>query len=121
MKRWLSFVVLMAAFVLATRLGWWALPVVAALWGFLRPLVNAPAGTAALAAASGWALWLLWDWQTDHAAMELLSTRLGGVMHLPPAVLLLLTLLLGALLAWSAAALAAAVANSLAPRTGEAR
>ena len=111
MKRWLSFAVLVAAFALATRLGWWAVPIVAALWGVLRPTVNAPAGTAALAAASAWALWLLWDWQADHHAMEVLSTRLGGVMGVPPAVLILLTLLLGALLAWSAAALAGPVAE----------
>lgn len=119
MKRWLSFAVLVIAFALATRLGWWAVPIVAALWGVMRPLVNAPAGTAALAAASAWGLWLLWDWQSDHHAMEVLSTRMGGVMSVPPAVLLLLTLLLGAVLAWSAAALAGALANVLAPRSGD--
>ena len=84
MKRWISFAALAAAFALATRFGWWAVPVVAALWGVMRPAVNAPAVTAALAAASAWALWLLGDWQTDHQAMEILSTRLGGVMGIPP-------------------------------------
>ena len=87
----------------------------------MRPAVNAPAATAALAAASAWALWLLGDWQTDHQAMEILSTRLGGVMGIPPVVLILLTLLLGAGLAWSAAALAGAIAHSLAQRSGETR
>jgi hypothetical protein len=121
MKRWLSFAALTAAFVLATRWGWWAIPVVAALWGAMRPAVNAPGGTAALAAASAWALWLLGDWQADHDAMALLTTRLGGVMSVPPAVLILLTLVLGAVLAWSAAALAGAVANALVPRPGVSR
>ncbi len=121
MKRWLSFAALVAAFALATKLGWWAVPVVAALWGFLRPAVDAPAATAALAAASAWALWLLGNWQADHDAMGLLTTRLGGVMSVPPALLILLTLLLGAVLAWSAAALAGAIAHSLAQRSGDTR
>lgn len=121
MKRWLSFAALVAAFALATTFGWWAIPVVAALWGMLRPAVDAPAGTAALAAGSAWALWLLGDWQANHDAMGILSTRLGGIMGVPPAVLILATLTLGALLAWSAAALAGAIADSLAPRSGETR
>ena len=121
MKRWLSFAALVAAFALATRLGWWAVPVVAALWGVMRPAVNAPAATAALAAASAWALWLLASWQADHDAMSILSTRLGGVMRVPPTVLILLTLLLAAVLAWSAAALAGVIANSLAQRSGDPR
>ena len=121
MKRWLSFAALVAAFALATRLGWGSVPVVAALWGAMRPAVNAPAPTAALAAASAWALWLLTDWFTDQHAMEVLTTRLGGVMSVPPAALLLLTLVLAAVLAWSAAALAGALAGSLVHRSGDAR
>ncbi|HEV8196865.1 MAG TPA: hypothetical protein VGP87_09520 [Gemmatimonadales bacterium] len=121
MKRWLSFAALVAAFALATRYGWWAVPVVAALWGILRPMVNAPAATASLAAASAWGLWLLGDWQTDHDAMTLLTTRLGGVMGAPPAVLILLTLVLAAVLAWSAAALAAGIATTIVPRSGDPR
>lgn len=121
MKRWLSFAALTVAFALATLLGWWAVPLVAAMWGLLRPTVNAPAGTAALAAASAWAAWLLADWQADQDAMGVLATRLGGAMSLPPAALIAVTLLLGALLAWSAASLACAVATSLARRPGDSR
>ena len=121
MKRWLSFAVLVAAFALATTLGWWSVPVVAALWGATRPAVNAPAATAAVAAASAWSLWLLADWYSDHQAMEVLTTRLGGVMSVPPAVLLLITLAIGAVLAWSAAALSGAVAGSLSSRSGDPR
>jgi hypothetical protein len=121
MRRWLSFAALTAAFALATKLGWWAIPVVAALWGAMRPAVNAPGATAALAAASAWGIWLLADWQADHDAMALLTTRLGGVMSVPHAVLILLTLGLGAVLAWSAAALAGALASSLVPRSGVSR
>lgn len=121
MKRWLSFALLIAAFALGTPLGWWSVPLVAALWGVIRPRVNGPAATAALAAASAWALWLLADWSVDHHAMEVLTTRLGGVMSVPPAVLLLLTLALGAALAWSASALAGALAGFLVHRSGDAR
>lgn len=121
MKRRLSFVALVAAFGLGTGLGWWAVPVVAALWGGLRPAVDGPAGTAALAAGSAWALWLLRDWQANHDAMGILSTRLGGIMGVPPAVLIVATLTLGALLAWSAAALAGAIADSLVPHSGDSR
>ena len=121
MKRWLSFAALTVAFSLATMLGWWAIPLVAALWGVLRPAVNAPAGTAALAAASAWALWLLADWQADHDAMSVLATRLGGAMSLPPGVLLVITLLLAALLAWSAASSAGTLATLLDRRSGDSR
>ncbi len=121
MRRWLSFAVLVAAFVLASWLGWWAVPIVAALWGMMRPAVHAPATTAALAAAVAWTAWLLRDWQADQHAMTLLSTRLGGVMGAPPVVLILLTLLLGGVLAWSAAALAGAAVTLVSPTTGDTR
>jgi hypothetical protein len=114
MKRWLSFAVLTAAFALAGRLGWWSVPVVAALWGFLRPRVNAPAATAALAAAAAWGLWLLLDWQAGGAGgLGALSARLGNLMHLHAIALIVVTILLGALLAWSAAALAGGIARAL--------
>ena len=118
MNRRLSFLALVGAFALAARFGWWAVPVVAALWGAMLPRVSAPAGTAALAAASAWGVWLLLDWGTDQNAFASLAGRLGGVMNLPPVVLILITLLLAALLAWSAAALAGATVQSLAKRSG---
>lgn len=119
MKRWLSFAVLIAAFALGSRLGWWMVPIVAALWGFMRPIVNAPAATAACAAACAWGLWLLLDWQGGEGmGLAPLSERLGGLMSLPPIGLIIITLLLGALLAWSAAALAGGIANSLKSGSG---
>jgi hypothetical protein len=117
-KRLLSFLALLVAFALAARFGWWALPIVGALWGAMVPRVPAPAGTAALAAASAWGAWLLLDWVADQNAFASLAGRLGGVMNLPPVVLILITLLLAALLAWSAAALAGATVQSLAKRSG---
>lgn len=121
MRRWLSFAALFAAFALAARFGWWTTPLVAGLWGALRPRVNSPAGTAALAALVAWGLWLLIDWWGGHGALGRLADRLGGLMNLPPAALILMTLLLPAVLAWSAAALAGALATPLAPRSGGSR
>jgi hypothetical protein len=121
MRRWISFTALVAAFALASWLGWWAVPAVAALWGVLRPRVAAPAGLAALAASLAWGAWLIADWAAGHGGFGTLAARLGGVMNLPAFVLILLTLLLAALLAWSSAVLAGAVAHSLAPRSGGTR
>jgi hypothetical protein len=117
-KRGLSFLALTAAFALATRLGWWAVPAAAMLWGALRPRIESPAGTAALAAAVAWGGWLLAGWLAYPTEFAALTARLGGVMNLPVPVLILLTLLLAALLAWSAAALAGTLTLSLVRRFG---
>ena len=100
-----AFLLLATAFALATWLSWWSVPLVAGLWGFLRPAVRRPILSAALAAALAWAAWLLADALSDPRAFARLGARLGAVMPLPFPLLLVLTLLLSALLAWSAAAL----------------
>jgi hypothetical protein len=110
----LAFLALVAAFALASWLAWWAVPLVAALWGLLRPAVWRPILSAALAAALGWGCWLLLDALSDPSALARLGQRLGAVMQLPFPLLLLLTLLFPALLAWSASALACGLAGLLA-------
>ena len=120
MRNFLAFLALAAAFALAAWLGWWALPAVAALWGALRPAVWRPMLSAALAAAAGWGGWLLLDAVQGHGALGRLGGRLGAVMQVPYPLLLLLTLLFAALLAWSAASLACGLANLLlAPQSSE--
>lgn len=104
LRRGLSFLLLAAAFFLATWLGWWAVPLVGLVWGWLRPAVPRPLLTALLAALLAWAGWLLVDLLSDSSAFARLGSRLGGVFPLPPAALLALTLLLAGLLAWTAAA-----------------
>jgi hypothetical protein len=111
MRSRLGFLALLAAFVLASWLGWWAIPAVAALWGFWRPAVWRPLLSAAVAAALAWGIWLLVDFVGDPGAFARLGSRLGAVLPLPLPGLLLLSLLLPALLAWSAAALACGLAN----------
>jgi len=115
----MSFGSVMLATALANLLVALAFVGAGALAASLDPLFAAVAATFLF--ASAWGLWLLGDWQTDHDAMTLLTTRLGGVMGAPPAVLILLTLVLAAVLAWSAAALAAGIATTIVPRSGDPR
>jgi len=110
-----AFLLLVAAFALASWLGWWGVPLVAGLWGALRPGVAKPIRAAVLAALLGWLLWLLFDAVGNPAALARVAVRLAAVLQLPALLLLLLTLLWPALLAWSAAALACGLAGRLAP------
>ena len=112
MRRRAAFVLLVAAFALAAWLGWWSVPAVAFGWGLLRPAVRRPILSAALAAALGWAVWLLVDLFADAAALGRLGGRLGAVLPLPFAGLLVLTLLFPALLGWSAAAVGCGLARN---------
>jgi hypothetical protein len=108
-----GFLLLATAFALASWVGWWMVPLVAGLWGFLRPVVWRPIASAALAAALAWGAWLLADALTNPGSFARLGARLGAVMPLPFPLLLLLTLLLSALLAWSAAALGCWLSGAL--------
>jgi len=103
MKRFVTVILLAEAFTVATfGLGWWSVPIVAALFALLSREKNR-AGIAAACAAGGWLTLLLLDFAKGPVAM--MGTRLGGVMGLPPAVLYVATLILPALIAWSAATL----------------
>ena len=119
MKNALGFLALVAAFFLATWLGWWAVPAVALLWGGLRPAVRLPAFTAAVAAGGAWGAWLVVDRTAGAGSVGILAERLGGVMNLPAAALFALTVIFPALLAWSAAALAGGLADLVTPRSGD--
>jgi hypothetical protein len=77
-------------------LGWWAVPVVAGLWGAWRKPVDA--GLAGVMAWGG-----LLAWQAWVGPVGVLAVRLGGILPVPAALLPLLTPLFSGLLAWSAA------------------
>jgi hypothetical protein len=116
-----SFAVLVAAFALAAKLGWWTVPLVGALWGLLRPRLPRPALSAAAAAGLAWVLWLGFDAVRGQGALGVLATRLSGVMRLPVSALFLVAILFPALLAWSAAALGGGLAGSFVSRSGDTR
>lgn len=91
--------------VVATSLaGWWLIPVLAALWVRVLPSTDSPAITCGLGAASGWALLLLVDAAQGPAST--VARRAGGVFFMPGWAFVGLTLLFGALLAWTAAIVA---------------
>jgi len=121
MRRAGSFAVLVAAFALAAKLGWWTVPLVGALWALLRPPLARPALTAALAAGLAWLLWLTFDAVRGEGALGTLATRLSGLLRLPVPVLFLVAILFPALLAWSAAALGGGLAGSFVSRSGDTR
>jgi hypothetical protein len=104
---------LTTAFALATLVaGWWAVPLVGAAWGALAARgagSRRPAGRAALAAALAWLLLILWSATTlsggSRASLRALMTAVGGALQANGAVLVAVTLLFAAALAWSAARL----------------
>ena len=100
MRNTIRFILLAELFAVATyALGWWTVPIVALLWSLFSPDANR-AAVAGLAAAAGWASLLLLD--AVRGQVGTMATSLGGVMGVPGFVLLLLTLVFPALLAWSA-------------------
>ena len=108
MRAMIRVILLAAAFALATRaLGWWVVPIVGAAWTLImRGSLRAP-WQAALAAILGWGAIFLFTALT--APLGELARRVAGILGQPPAVLYAVTLLYGALLAWSGAGLALVV------------
>ena len=110
LSRLVKAVLLAEAFAVATfGLGWWTVPVIAALYG-IASTNPYRARTAALCAVGGWATLLLLD--AIKGPVSAMASRLGGVMGLPGVVLLLITLIFPALLAWSAAAIVPSLRGS---------
>ncbi|MDO8500492.1 MAG: hypothetical protein Q7S20_01455 [Gemmatimonadaceae bacterium] len=104
MRNLVKALLLAEAFAVTTfGLGWWSVPIVAALWAAFSTDPGR-ARMAALCAAGGWATLLLLD--AVRGPVGLMASQLGVVMHVPAGVLYVLTLVFPALLAWSAATLA---------------
>ncbi|MFQ5702965.1 MAG: hypothetical protein ACE5HT_02990 [Gemmatimonadales bacterium] len=92
------------AFALATfAFGWLAVPVVGLVWGLVARAWERPALVAALAAGLGWAVLLVWD--ATQGPVGELARRTAGVMGLPSAGLVVLTVAYPMLIAWGAAVL----------------
>jgi hypothetical protein len=93
--------------VLTWLIGWWAVPLVAAFVGSALHRREGVARRMALAAAIAWTLLLIVD--ATRGRLSVAATTLGGVLRVPGVVLVLVTLVFPALLAWSAATVAIAV------------
>jgi hypothetical protein len=95
--------------------GWWCVAVVAFAYGIFagaRPRATWPGTVAALAAMFAWAdLLALTDVRGGDVGAT--AARVGAVMHLPPGVLFLATLVFSALLAGPATVLGVAVGRRL--------
>jgi hypothetical protein len=107
-------VILLVATALAVALltwvvGWWGVVVAALVAGALLHLRRGVAWLVALAAIVAWGSLILVN--SMGGRFQALSTSVAGVMRVPPAVLVIVTLLFGALLAWSAAVLGGELAR----------
>ena len=85
--------------------GWWAVPLVGALWPVLKR--GAPAWEAGVAGFLAWVLLL--GVQAPLAPTLALARRLAGVFGIPAAALLLVTPVFAGLLGWSAAEFTAGI------------
>jgi hypothetical protein len=81
--------------------GWWTVPLLAALWVQVVPRLRHPVRTCVLGGALGWALLL--GWTALHGPVGVVAQRVGGVLRLPGWGLILVTLLFPAVLAGAAA------------------
>jgi hypothetical protein len=97
------FILFVAAAIAALTwlLGWWGVLVVALVIGFVFRAEGGGGWRIAVAAALAWLALLAVD--AASGPVGLVGTRLAGVMRVPAAVLVVVTLLFPALLAWSAA------------------
>ena len=91
----------LAVAVLTWLLGWWGVVVAALIAGAVLWQRRSAPWLVALAAVVAWAALIVVD--TFGGRFSVLARSLAGVMRAPSAALLVVTLLFGALLAWSAA------------------
>jgi len=101
MRRLLRVGLLAGAFALVTvALPWWSVAALALVWGWIAGGTSRPIDAGA-AAALGWAVLL------GVAALQgpvgVLAGRLGGLFHVPAAILPLVTVLFGGALGWGGA------------------
>ncbi len=105
MRAVVKFLLLSEAFAVMTfGLGWWTVPIVAALWGIFGAPVERRAGFAALCAAFGWACLLVLH--ATRGSLSAVAKQIGELIFVPPFALYSATLIFPAVLAWSAATLA---------------
>lgn len=108
MKPYARLALLLAAFVVGTVVvAWWTVPVVAGVWGGVTEYSRKPWRSAALIAATAWALLLVVD--ALRGPLFQLAGLLGAIFGVPGSAVILLTLAFPASLAWAAAGLTSAL------------
>ncbi|OYV62854.1 MAG: hypothetical protein B7Z72_14725 [Gemmatimonadetes bacterium 21-71-4] len=109
MRAFLRQALLVVAFGLGSyAFGWWAVPVIGGLWGLINPTGRHAALRAGMAAAASWAILLLVPAITG-APLASFAAQLAGAMQVPAWALVVVELAFPLAVAWSAAALGAAV------------
>ena len=88
---------------LTWSVGWWGVVVAALVAGAVLSRRRGAAWLVALAAVVAWGALILVN--SVGGRFPTLASSIAGVMRFPPALLVIVTLLFGALLAWSAAVL----------------
>ena len=98
----IDIILLGAAFAAGTLfVGWWSVPVIALVWGWLVGPNRRPATRAAVGAALACMGFLAHDAVRGPAGR--LARTLGALLHLPAVVLVVVTVVLPVIIAWSAA------------------
>ncbi|HEV7993224.1 MAG TPA: hypothetical protein VGP25_15480 [Gemmatimonadaceae bacterium] len=100
--------------------GWWGVVLAALVVGMVQRRRRGIAWIAALSAIIAWGALLLFD--ATSGRFGALAAVLGGVMRVPAAAVVVVTLLFAALLAWSAAVVGSEIGRAarrvLAPDQG---
>ncbi|MEO8563268.1 MAG: hypothetical protein ABI601_14385 [bacterium] len=91
--------------------GWWGVVLVALVVGAVQWRRRGIGWTTALAAIVAWGALLLAD--AAKGRFGALASAIGGVMRVPAAALVVVTLLFAALLAWSAAVVGSEATRAL--------
>jgi len=113
LRLFLRMLVVAVAFTAATAIGWWALPVAAAMFGAMTAQDRAGPVVATAAAVTAWAAILAWT--ATQGPVHTVAVTLGGVLQTRPIAVYVLTLAFGGLLALCASIVARAVARAVAP------
>ncbi len=82
-------------------LGWWSVPLIAALYSLTRPADSGPVRDATVGAALAWGVMLAWH--TTNPAFGRLSSAIGGIFPVPTVVVMFIAVLFAAALAAAAA------------------
>lgn len=105
-----------AALIAATAIGWWAVPVAAAIFGAITRNDRGGPVVAGVGAVLAWGALLVYDaWRGPVGTV---ADTLGGVLQVRPIAVYVLTLSFVGLLAICAALVARTIARALRPAEG---